>query len=120
MNTCVHIPNSVASAIRDLHSTFNVPLENLPKVSFVRAWCALCYAFPNLHPDGYWDADNGWPDTLRPYAAEAFRRTDAGELEDSEMYPVDACWAGLYDRMHTHTVEETTRRLEIAADYGER
>ncbi|MEO8617076.1 MAG: hypothetical protein ABI600_18195 [Luteolibacter sp.] len=119
MSTCIHIPNTIESAIRDLHSTFNVPLETLPKATFVRAWCALSYAFPGLHPDGYWDPDNEWPPALVPYAAEAFRRCDAGELEDEEMYPSDACWSGLYDRMHSHTVDETVRRLEIAAEYGE-
>lgn len=119
MSTCIHIPNSIESAIRDLHSTFNLPLEPLPKATFVRAWSALCYSFPSLHPDGYENDDSGWPPGLMRYAAEAWRRYEAEEFDDEEMYPSDACWAGLYDRMHSHTVEETARRLEIAANSGE-
>ena len=41
------------------------------------------------------------------------------ELDDEEMYCSDATWSGIYDQMHTHTVLETTRRLEIAVDFGE-
>ena len=119
MSTCIYIPNSVGSAIRDLHSTLNVPLETLPKATFVRAWCALSYAFPGLHPDGYAHPDSGWPPELMRYAAEAWRRNKAGEIDDEEMYCSDATWSGIYDQMHTHTVLETTRRLEIAADFGE-
>jgi len=40
-------------------------------------------------------------------------------MDDEEMYCSDATWSGIYDQMHTHTVLETTRRLEIAADFGE-
>ena len=54
------------------------------------------------------------------FAAEAWRRADAGELADEELYPCDAQWSGLYDRMHTHEDDETARRFQIAADYGER
>ena len=64
-------------------------------------------------------AGGGWPPELMRYAAEAWRRNKAGEIDDEEMYCSDATWAGIYDRMHTHTVLETTRRLEIAADFGE-
>jgi hypothetical protein len=51
--------------------------------------------------------------------AEAWRRADAGELADEELYPSDAQWSGLYDRMHTHEPDEMERRLALAADYGE-
>jgi hypothetical protein len=56
---------------------------------------------------------------LRRFAAEAWRRAEAGELVDEELYPSDAQWSGLYDRMTRHTGEETARRLELAASYGE-
>ena len=75
--------------------------------------------FPGLHPDGYEDAESGWPRVLKRFAAEAWRRNDAGELLDGEMYPSDAAWAGLCDQMHTHTADETAFRFQIAADYGE-
>ena len=54
---------------------------------------------------------------LKRFAAEAWRRADAGEL--AELYPSDAQWSGLYDRMFPHTADEMQRRLALAADYGE-
>ena len=81
---------------------------------------AVAYAFPGLHPDGYEDAGSGWPRVLKRFAAEAWRRADAGELADEELHPCDAQWSGLYDRMHTHEDDETARRFQIAADHGER
>jgi hypothetical protein len=41
------------------------------------------------------------------------------ELADEEMYPGDAQWSGLYDRMHTHEPDEIERRLALAAESGE-
>ena len=46
------------------------------------------------------------------------RRAESGELADEELYPSDSQWSGLYDRMSSHTSEETARRLELAAAYG--
>ena len=72
-----------------------------------------------LHPDGFEDADSGWPRVLKRFAAEAWRRADAGELADVELYPGDAQWSGLYDRMFPHLPDEIERRFELAADFGE-
>jgi len=52
-----------------------------------------------LHPDGFEDAGSGWPDEWLQVAAEAWRRAVAGELADDGLYPADAAWAGLCDRM---------------------
>ena len=49
---------------------------------------------------------------LRRFATEAWRR--ANELNDDELYPSDAQWAGLYDQMFIHHPEETERRVELA------
>jgi len=57
------------------------------------------YLHPGLHPDGFEDAGSGWPDELRPVAAEAWRRAEAGELADDRLYPADAAWVGVCDRM---------------------
>jgi len=38
-----------------------------------------------------------------------------GEFSDDELYPSDAQWAGLCDRMTSHTPEELQRRQELAA-----
>ena len=88
------------------------------KLTFLRAWCAVAYAFPGLHPDGYEDAGSGWPRVLKRFAAEAWRRNDAGELLDEEMYPCDAAWAGIYDRLGVTTADENEHRVEIAAHCG--
>lgn len=56
---------------------------------------------------------------LKHFAFEAWQRANAGELADEELYPSDAQWCGLYDRMHTHEPDEVERRLALAADYGE-
>jgi len=73
---------------------------------------------PSAHPDGYEDEGSGWPRTLRRFAAEASRRAEAGELSDEELYPSDAQWAGLYDRLIEREEDEIERRLQIAADHG--
>ena len=104
--------------IETLRIALTGSLERLPKPIFVRAWCAIAYLYPGLHPDGYESADSGWPRVLRRFAAEAWRRAEASELADDELYPGDAQWCGLYDRMVRHTPEEMERRLSLAADHG--
>ena len=78
----------------------------------------MAYAFPGLHPDGYEDEGSGWPRELRRFAAEAWRRVQAGELSDEELYPCDAQWAGLYDRLLEREEDETERPFQIASDLG--
>ena len=119
MKTISHVPNSLRSAGRELRLSLAHPLEQLSHEQFVRAWSAIAYLFPGLHPDGYEDADSGWPRVLKPFAAESWRRAEADELADEELYPGNAQWSGLYDRMHTHEPDEMERRLALAADYGE-
>ena len=85
----------------------------------MRAWSAVAYLFPGLHPDGFEDDGSGWPRVLKRFADEVWRCADAGQLTDEELYPSDAQWSGLYDRMHTHEPDEMERRLALAADYGE-
>ena len=119
MNEIGFTPNSLRSAGRVLRCSLSKSLEQLSREEFVRAWSSVAYLFPGLHPDAYDDYDSGWPRVLRRFAAEAWRRADAGELTDEESYPCSAGWCGLYDRMHTHTPDEIERRLTLAADFGE-
>ena len=86
---------------------------------FMHALCSVAYPFPGLHPDGFEDADSGWPRVVQRFAAEAWRRVESGELAEEALYPSDAQWCGLYDRMFPHTADEMERRLALAADYGE-
>jgi len=55
----------------------------------------LAYFAPGLHADGFEHPDSGWPEGWRCLAEEEFRRSDAGELADGELYPADAAMAGL-------------------------
>ncbi len=119
MSTCISVPNTLRAAGRALRGGFASPVEKLAKADFVRAWCAIAYIYPGLHPEGFEEKDNGWPRVLKRFAADAWRRAEIGELDENEMYVCDAQWAGLYDRMHTHEDDETARRFQIAADYGE-
>ena len=120
MSTNLVVPTTLHGAGRELRRAFTAQLHQLPKSDFVRAWCAIAYVFPGLHPDGYEDAESGWPRALRRFAAEAWRRADAGELDDEELYCCDAQWSGIYDRLDATTADENQRRVEIAAHYGER
>jgi hypothetical protein len=119
MKTFTYVPNSRRSAGRELRLALAHPLEQLSREQFVRMWCSVAYLFPGLHPDGFEETDSGWPRVLKRFAAEAWRRAEAGELADEELYPSDAQWSGLYDRMFLHTADEIERRLALAADYGE-
>lgn len=119
MKMISHVPNSLRSAGRELRLSLAHPLEQLSREQFVRAWSAVAYLFPGLHPDGYEDTEGGWPRVLNHFVAEAWRRADANELADEELYCCDAQWCGLYDRMFPHTSKEIERRLALAADYGE-
>jgi hypothetical protein len=118
MNTDIYIPNSLRSAALQLRTALGNRVEELPKQNFVRAWCSVSYLYPGLHPDGFEDPDSGWPKTLKRFATEAWRRAEIGELSDEELYPSDAAWCGIYDRMTIHTDEEMSRRRELSEAFG--
>lgn len=120
MKAITHVPNSLRSAGRDLRLSLGHRLEDLTHEPFIRAWSAVAYLFPGLHPDGFDDSDSGWPRVLKPFAVEAWRRAETGELADEELYPSDAQWLGLFDRMTQHTDDEIARRTQLSADHGER
>lgn len=118
MSTTIFVPDSLKSAGREIRIALAIPLHQLTKQQFVRSWCSVAYLFPGLHPDGYEDSESGWPRTLKRFAAEAWRRADSAELNNDELYPSDAQWCGLYDRMLVHTPDETKRRVELAVSFG--
>jgi hypothetical protein len=118
MENDIYIPNSMREAGRQIRRALPGQIERLAKTEFTRAWCSVAYLYPGLHPDGFDEPGSGWPPVLKRFAAEAWRRADAGELADDELYPADAQWSGLYDRMLVHMPGETKRRLELAASFG--
>jgi len=113
MSAQIFIPATLRDAARCLRVGWQLPPAKLSKKDFVRAWSSVAYLFPGLHPDGFDEPDSGWPVALKRFVAEAWRRADAGELDDNELYPSDAQWAGLYDRMTIHMPEEKARRREL-------
>jgi len=114
MKSYIYIPSSFRAAGKQVRLPLTGNLDRLPKHEFIQAWSSVAYLFPGLHPDGFEDADSGWPRVLKRFAAEAWRRADADELNDDELYPGDAQWSGLYDRMFDHAPDETARRMELA------
>lgn len=114
MENLIPVPNSLHAAGRQIRVASTGPLEGLPKTEFVRAWCSIAYLFPGLHPDGFSEAGSGWPRVLKRFAAEAWRRYDVSDLQEEELYPSDAAWSGIYDRLKVTNAEETRRRVEIA------
>jgi hypothetical protein len=86
MKSYIYIPSSLRTAARQLRGAFAQELETLPKRDFLRAWCSVAYLYPGLHPDGFEEPDSGWPRVLHRVAAEAWRRSNAGELTDNELY----------------------------------
>ena len=115
MKSHIYIPESKREAASKLRFAFSRPLATLAKVDFIRAWSSVAYLFPGLHPDGYDDADSGWPRALLPFAAEAWRRAAANNLNDDELYPSDAQWSGLYDQIKHPTPDEAARRRDLTA-----
>lgn len=118
MKSAIYVPDSLRSAGRQIRLALSAPMERASKSNFVMAWCSLAYLFPGLNPDGFDEADSGWSRAQKRFAAEAWRRAEAGELTDEELYPCDAQWSGIYDRMTSHTGKETARRSSLAAAFG--
>ena len=119
MSSFIYVPNSPRVAGRQLRLALAAPLDRLSKTEFVRVWSSIAYLYPGLHPDGFEESDSGWPAVLKRFAIEAWRRAGIGELGGDELYPSDAQWSGLYDRMVSHLPEETVRRFELAVSFGE-
>jgi len=119
MKSAIHVPDLPRSAGRQIRRALAAPLECAPNANCVRAWCSVAYLFPGLHPDGFEDADRGWPRILKHFAAEAWHPSEIGEIADEELDPSDSQWSGLYDRMRTLGLEEAERRMELATSFAQ-
>jgi len=86
------IPKDHAEAMRRFEAVRPLDpaaLANLGKQELLLAWWSFFWLNAGLHPD---DA-SVWPEEVAdalPLAAEAFRRYEAGEIEDAEYYPAEA------------------------------
>lgn len=63
--------------------------------TFLKGWKAVAFLYPGIHADEFDNPTGGWPDELKPVAAEAFRRADAGRMADDELYPWRDCKDGV-------------------------
>jgi DNA (cytosine-5)-methyltransferase 1 len=125
------LPANRAEAVRWLEpftspNTDRRALRAMPTGDFLRAWHALLWLFPDLHPDNavehgderHEDAAtspeiaslgrerytrSGWPVMLEGFGSEAWRRYLAEEFSDEAFYCVEAQRAGLDARRRTAT-----------------
>jgi hypothetical protein len=119
------IPRTRQDAASTLNHLLNLDpraMRALGKEQFLRAWNALFFLLPGLHPDNVEDngketedmaaisglpvldqllarsyVRSGWPVVLEPFGRVALLRHDAGEIGDDELYCVEAQRAGLLD-----------------------
>lgn len=125
----LELPRDRAEAVRWL-APFTDPntdrraLRAMATPVFLRAWHALLWLFPDLHPDNavehgderHEDAAtapdvaplgrerytrSGWPVMLEGFGREAWRRFEAGEFSDEAFYCAEAQRAGLAARAAT-------------------
>lgn len=108
-STIPFVPETAEEAREMIGAVPAAELSDLPHARFISVWHAAAYLYPELHPDGGQD----WPENLKPFVVEAWRRAERGELPDNELYPSDAQWCGLCDRIAAPTVEESTRRMQF-------
>ena len=99
MSAQLFIPSSLRDAACHLRDGWRTPPALLSPAEFVRVWSSVAYLYPGLHPDGFEDAESGWPRTLKRFAADAWRRVENAGMnwkEHRNFYPSDAQWAGLF------------------------
>ncbi len=89
----VYIPFCEHEARRNIDATLDRSLEQMGKTEFLRAYCSVAYLHPDFHPDDW----KGWkgPQGARRIVAEVWRRAQADELGDNEIYPWQATKAAV-------------------------
>jgi DNA (cytosine-5)-methyltransferase 1 len=126
MNTQIKpIPSSEREALERLLAAVDKPLNAMPHEQFMKAWNAVYYLYPGLHPDDCeyhgneisqdqegperfqlveprliapFHVKSGWPVLIAPIAIEAHRRYAEGLMTEEEFYPSDAQCAGMDGR----------------------
>ena len=79
-----YIPSSVDDAHRacDLLYEFDDDLKSADTDTFLSGWFALHFLDIVPHPDN----TSEWPQDMKPYLDEAWRRRQADEIKDGEFY----------------------------------
>jgi len=93
MKDFIYLPPSCRTAEKHLGIVFKKGLRAVTKKEFIRGWYSLSFLYPGLHPDGFESRGSGWPKHFKPFAAEAWRRFESGELTDNELYCYQAAKA---------------------------
>lgn len=120
----------------------NKTLRKVPVDEFKRGWFSVGFLYPGLHPDGALDhgrklssevvnhaeirkieprliapyyVESGWPVVLAPVAKEAWRRYEADELKDDELYCSEAVIAGMCHRSPALVEEVREEREKLAS-----
>ena len=96
-NESIPLPESLAEAGTALLQLLK-QRKNLAKAdaqTFLQGWSSLFFIAPGLHPDESGHDEGGWPVGWRCLGAEAFRRAEAGELSDNQLYPYQSAQAAL-------------------------
>jgi DNA (cytosine-5)-methyltransferase 1 len=123
----------------------NKTLRKVPVDEFKRGWFSVGFLYPGLHPDGALDhgkklssdvvnhaeirkieprllapyyVESGWPVVLAPVAKEAWRRYEADELKDDELYCSEAVVAGMVHRCPDLADEVREERDHISREHG--
>ncbi len=89
MRSSLFFPASVLEAEHALLNADYDRLAELDHSGFIRIWCSVVYLNPGLHTDNYHDPDYSCDAVVRSVLAEVWRRADAGEMSDDEMYPAE-------------------------------
>lgn len=89
------IPRSVEEAEQILADAVGLDLIALANEEFSRFWFALSFLHPELHPD---DVDE-WPEDLKPFGEEVWRRVADKLYPDDHLYPSAASRSGILCRL---------------------
>jgi len=108
-----------------IHAADSKTLRKVNEDEFKHGWFSICFLYPRLHPVSALDhgkqisheainhaetrkfeprllsplyAGSGWPVALAPVAKDAWRRHEAKELKDDELYCSNAVMAGFLHR----------------------
>jgi hypothetical protein len=118
------IPAGLDDALERIEVIRGLNAMTMTQADAIRAWHAVAYAFPGLHPDCEWEpgqptqefnddkcpewlraanAESGWPVALHALFAYMWELYAEDEIDDETFYPSDAAHAGLLGFMLSPT-----------------
>lgn len=88
----------------------DTPLKEIKDLTLVKGYHQIFEQYPGLHPDGFDDADSGWPEELKPVCAEMWRRSEipTSSVKPDHMYYINKAFRKLIaDSANGKTVRKT-------------